>query len=130
MSKALSLKEAKALLKSNHQAKREAVEQELAAIGASELTDVLEWDDTGRIQIKDSSALDARTKRAIKKIRISPSQYGNQIEVEMHDKIAALRLLAKHYGMLNVDSSQNKPSVLGINIQGPKTSYEIKNKED
>jgi len=90
----------------------------------------LEWDDTGRIQIKDSSALDARTKRAIKKIRISPSQYGNQIEVEMHDKIAALRLLAKHYGMLNVDSSQNKPSVLGINIQGPETSYEIKNKED
>tara|TARA_Y100000356_G_C11190372_1_gene251804 strand:+ start:64 stop:213 length:150 start_codon:yes stop_codon:yes gene_type:complete len=49
MSKALSLREAKALLKSDQQAKREAVEQELAAIGASELTDILEWDSNGRV---------------------------------------------------------------------------------
>tara|TARA_Y100000356_G_C11190372_1_gene251805 strand:+ start:232 stop:462 length:231 start_codon:yes stop_codon:yes gene_type:complete len=73
--------------------------------------------------------LPERTKRAIKKVKILPTQYGNQVEVEMHDKIAALRLLAKHYGMLNVDSSLNKPSVLGINIQGPETTYEIQAKE-
>lgn len=129
MSKALSLKEAKALLKSDQLAKREAVEQELAAIGASELTDILEWDSNGRVQVKDSANLPERTKRAIKKVKILPTQYGNQVEVEMHDKIAALRLLAKHYGMLNVDSSLNKPSVLGINIQGPETTYEIQAKE-
>jgi|TARA_Y100000361_G_C11095082_1_gene308573 hypothetical protein len=129
MSKALSLREAKALLKSDQQAKREAVEQELAAIGASELTDILEWDSNGRVQVKDSANLPERTKRAIKKVKILPTQYGNQVEVEMHDKIAALRLLAKHYGMLNVDSSLNKPSVLGINIQGPETTYEIQAKE-
>ena len=129
MSKALSLREAKALLKSDQQAKREAVEQELAAIGASELTDILDWDSNGRVQVKDSANLPERTKRAIKKVKILPTQYGNQVEVEMHDKIAALRLLAKHYGMLNVDSSLNKPSVLGINIQGPETTYEIQAKE-
>ena len=129
MSKALSLREAKALLKSDQQAKREAVEQELAAIGASELTDILEWDSNGRVQVKDSANLPERTKRAIKKVKILPTQYGNQVEVEMHDKIAALRLLAKHYGMLNVDSSLNKPFVLGINIQGPETTYEIQAKE-
>ena len=129
MSKALSLREAKALLKSDQQAKREAVEQELAAIGASELTDILEWDSNGRVQVKDSANLPERTKRAIKKVKILPTQYGNQVEVEMHDKIAALRLLAKHYGMLNVYSSLNKPSVLGINIQGPETTYEIQAKE-
>ena len=61
---------------------------------------------------------------------VTPTKYGNQLEVEMHDKIAALRLLAKHYGMLNVDTSQNRPSVLGINISGPETVYEVKEKND
>tara|TARA_R100000541_G_scaffold6055_2_gene13436 strand:- start:259 stop:663 length:405 start_codon:yes stop_codon:yes gene_type:complete len=132
MSKALSLKETKALLNSDSSVKREAVEQELAAIGASELTDVISWDDTGRVTVIDSNQLPEKTKRSIKKLKISPTQYGNQIEIEMHDKLAALRLLAKHYGMLNVDTSHNKPSVLGINIQGPEATYEIKeqNKED
>jgi hypothetical protein len=77
----------------------------------------------------DSDKLPERTKRAIKKVKILPTQYGNQVEIEMHDKIAALRLLAKHYGMLNIDTSQNRPSVLGINIQGPETSYDIKEKK-
>lgn len=129
MGKALSLKEAKALLKSESAAKRQAVEQELAAIGASEITDIISWDDTGRVTVIDSKDLSERTKRSIKKMKVSPSQYGNQIEIEMHDKISALRLLAKHYGMLNVDTQQNKPSVLGINIQGPETSYDIKEKQ-
>ena len=63
-------------------------------------------------------------------MKVSPTQYGNQIEVEMHDKLSALRLLAKHYGMLNVDTAQNKPTVLGINIKGPQTTYDIKEKEE
>ena len=128
MSKALTLKEAKQLLKSNQSAKRDAVEQELAAIGASELTDIIQWDSTGKTSIVDAVNLDTRTKRAIKKMKVTPTQYGNQIEVEMHDKLAALRLLAKHYGMLNVDASLSRPSVLGINIQGPETTYDIKSK--
>ena len=128
MSKALSLKETKALLKSDSIAKREAVEQELAAIGASELTDVISWDETGRVTVVDSDLLPERIKRSIKKLKVLPTQYGNQIEVEMHDKLSALRLLAKHYGMLNVDTAQNRPSVLGINIKGPETTYDIKEK--
>jgi len=130
MSKALSLKEAKQLLKSESVVKREAVEQELAAIGASELTDIISWDDTGRVTVINSELLPERTKRSIKKMKVSPTQYGNQIEIEMHDKISALRLLAKHYGMLNVDTQQNKPSVLGINIQGPESTYDIKEKQE
>lgn len=130
MSKALSLKEAKNLLKSDSARKREAVEQELAAIGASELTDIITWDESGKVTIKDSDSLSERMKRSIKKMKVSPTQYGNQIEVEMHDKLSALRLLAKHYGMLNVDTAQNKPTVLGINIKGPQTTYDIKEKEE
>ena len=83
----------------------------------------------GRRFALDSTLLPERIKRSIKKLKVAPTQYGNQIEIEMHDKLAALRLLAKHYGMLNVDSSQNRPSVLGINIQGPETTYDIKEKK-
>ena len=42
MAKSLSLREAKEILKSPNEAKRQAVEQELVAIGASELTDISE----------------------------------------------------------------------------------------
>ena len=130
MAKSLSLKEAKEILKSPNDAKREAVEQELAAIGASELTDILSWDDNGRTTMLSSDQISEKAKRSIKKMKVTPTKYGNQLEFEMYDKIAALRLLAKHYGMLNVDSAQNRPSVLGINISGPETVYEVKEKND
>lgn len=130
MAKSLSLKEAKAILKSPNEAKREAVEQELAAIGASELTDILSWDSNGHTTMLASDELTEKAKRSIKKMKVTPTQYGNQLEVEMYDKIAALRLLAKHYGMLNVDTSQNRPSVLGINIKGPETVYDVREKQD
>ena len=130
MAKSLSLKEAKAILKSPNEAKREAVEQELAAIGASELTDILTWDSNGHTTMLASDELTEKAKRSIKKMKVTPTQYGNQLEVEMYDKIAALRLLAKHYGMLNVDTSQNRPSVLGINIKGPETVYDVREKQD
>ena len=77
-----------------------------------------------------SDQLTEKAKRSIKKMKVTPTQYGNQLEVEMYDKIAALRLLAKHYGMLNVDTSQNRPSVLGINIKGPETVYDVREKQD
>jgi DNA-binding transcriptional ArsR family regulator len=130
MGKSLSLKEAKAILKSPNEAKREAIEQELAAIGASELTDILSWDSNGHTTMLASDQLTEKAKRSIKKMKVTPTQYGNQLEVEMYDKIAALRLLAKHYGMLNVDTSQNRPSVLGINIKGPETVYDVREKQD
>ena len=130
MAKSLSLREAKEILKSPNEAKRQAVEQELAAIGASELTDILSWDENGRTTMLASDQLTEKARRGIKKMKVTPTKYGNQLEVEMYDKIAALRLLAKHYGMLNVDTSQNRPSVLGINISGPETVYEVREKND
>jgi hypothetical protein len=40
----------------------------------------------------------------------------------MHDKLSALRLLAKHRGLLEPNSDNMKPSMIGINITGPTTS--------
>lgn len=107
--------------------RREAVVQELEAIAAGEATDVISWDNMGQVQLTASSELPERAKRAIKKVKVTPNAHGNQIEVEMHDKLAALRLLAKHRGLLEPNSDEQRPSMIGINVTGPKvTTYEVK----
>jgi phospholipase C len=107
--------------------KREAVIQELEAIGAAEATDIITWDAMGQIQLTPSSQLSERARRGIKKVKVTPNAHGNQIEVEMHDKLSALRLLAKHRGLLEPNSDDQRPSMIGINVTGPKTTtYEVK----
>ena len=107
--------------------RREAVVQELEAIAAGEATDVISWDSMGQVQLTPSDQLSERAKRSIKKVKVTPNQHGNSIEVEMHDKLSALRLLAKHRGLLEPNSDDQRPSMIGINVTGPKTTtYEVK----
>jgi len=114
-----TIRQQRAALASSDEARREAVVQELEAIGAGEATDVIQWDDMGRVTLTPSDQLSERAKRAIKKVKVTPNQFGNQIEVEMHDKLSALRLLAKHRGLLEPNANDQKPSMIGINITGP-----------
>jgi len=111
--------------------RREAVVQELEAIAAGEATDVISWDAMGQVQLTPSDQLSERAKRSIKKVKVTPNQHGNSIEVEMHDKLSALRLLAKHRGLLEPNSDDQRPSMIGINVTGPKTTtYEVKDVGD
>ena len=129
--KPLSVREARAALAAQDEDRREAVVQELEALSGSEITDVLSWDEMGRVQVRASDQLSARARRAIKKVKITPSEEGNTIEVEMHDKLSALRLLAKHRGLLEPNSDDRRPSMIGINVKGPDvTTYEIVDQEE
>ena len=124
--KPISVREARAALDAADEDRRQAVVQELEALSSSEITDVLSWDEMGRVQVRASDQLSARARRAIKKVKITPSEEGNTIEVEMHDKLSALRLLAKHRGLLEPNSDDRRPSMIGINVKGPDTTtYEI-----
>ena len=114
-----TIRQQRAALAASDADRREAVVQELEAIGAGEATDVIQWDDMGRVTLTPSDELPERAKRAIKKVKVTPNQFGNQIEVEMHDKLSALRLLAKHRGLLEPNANDQKPSMIGINITGP-----------
>ena len=116
-----TIRQQRAALASSDEARREAVVQELEAIGAGEATDVIQWDDIGRVTLTPSDQLSDRARRAVKKVKVTPNQFGNQIEVEMHDKLSALRLLAKHRGLLEPNANDQKPSMIGINITGPTT---------
>jgi hypothetical protein len=124
--KPISVREARAALEAADEDRRQAVVQELEALSSSEITDVLSWDEMGRVQVRASDQLSARARRAIKKVKITPGEEGNTIEVEMHDKLSALRLLAKHRGLLEPNSDDRRPSMIGINVKGPDTTtYEI-----
>jgi len=114
-----TIRQQRSALASSDEDRREAVVQELEAIGAGEATDVIQWDDMGRVTLTPSDQLSDRARRAVKKVKVTPNQFGNQIEVEMHDKLSALRLLAKHRGLLEPNSDGDKPSMIGINITGP-----------
>jgi len=128
----LTIRQQRAALASADADRREAVVQELEAIAAGEATDVIRWDAMGQVQLTPSDQLPERARRSIKKVKVTPNAHGNTIEVEMHDKLSALRLLAKHRGLLEPNSDDQRPSMIGINVTGPKvTTYEVKdNGED
>jgi hypothetical protein len=128
--KPLTTRKARAALESQNESRKEAVVQGLEALASSEITDVLSWDDMGQVQVRASHELSPRAKQAIKKVKITQTQDGANIEVEMHDKLSALRLLAKHRGLLEPNSDETRPSMIGINVTGPKTTtYEVEDDE-
>jgi phospholipase C len=127
----MTIRQQRAALASADADKREAVVQELEAIASGEITDVLSWDEMGNVGVMASDRLSDRARRSIKKVKITPNAHGNQVEVEMHDKLSALRLLAKHRGLLEPNSDERKPSMIGINVTGPKTTtYEVREEDD
>ena len=90
---------------------KEAVAQELIALGTANITDIMNLDGS----IKDYDQIPEHALRAIKKI----SERGDDVTIEMHDKVRVLRVLAKAAGMLDAEQNEDKPSIVGINMKGP-----------
>ena len=111
---------------------KEAVKQELATLASSDITGVMSWDEQGRVTLKDAKDVPLHTRKAIKKVKVTPTRMGNAIEIEMHDKVSALRMLSQHHGLLTPGLEQSsRPSVLGINLHGPNvTEYEESDGKD
>jgi len=127
MTKKMTTRQARKALVDGSDSEKDAVKQELAAIGASNITDVLQWTESGAMALLRSSDIPMHVQKAIKKVKVTPNQYGNAIEVEMHDKLSALRVLARHHGLMEPNAdSDSRPSVIGINMTGPTaTTYEV-----
>lgn len=123
----MTTRQARKALVYGSDSEKDAVKQELAAIAASNITDVLKWTESGAMALLKTDDIPAHVQKAIKKVKVTPNQYGNAIEVEMHDKLAALRVLARHHGLMEPNAdSDSRPSVIGINMKGPTaTTYEV-----
>jgi hypothetical protein len=125
----LAVRKAREVLAKGDKDEREAVIHELEAIAASEVTDVISWTADGKVNMKPSDELSHGARKAIKKVKVTPTRQGSSIEVEMHDKMGALRMLAKHHGLMDSTSDINRPSVIGINLKGPNVTYDVKKDE-
>lgn len=132
MSKKITTRQARNALVFGTDDEKEAVKHELSTIAASDITEVMSWDEMGRVTLKDAKDVPLHTRKAIKKVKVTPTRMGNAIEVEMHDKVSALRMLAKHHGLLEPGLEKSaRPSVLGINLHGPTvTEYEERDGSD
>lgn len=127
MTKKISVRDSRRILAKGNDSEKEAVKQELASIAASNITDVLKWTESGAMALLKTDDIPLHVQKAIKKVKVTPNQYGNSIEVEMHDKLSALRVLARHHGLMEPNAdSDSRPSVIGINMTGPTTTtYEV-----
>tara|TARA_R100001015_G_C4631090_1_gene193314 strand:- start:3029 stop:3418 length:390 start_codon:yes stop_codon:yes gene_type:complete len=113
----IKIRKARELLDQGTKQQKEEVRKELESIANSDITNFIFWDN-GQVHLRDMPNSNAITK-TIKKIKSTPGKYGTSVEIEMHDKLAALRLLAKHHGLLDDVADDRRPSVIGINIKGP-----------
>ena len=128
--KKLTTRQARQALVFGSDDEREGVKQELATIASSDIADVMSWDEQGRVSLRETADIPLHARKAIKKVKVTPTKMGNAVEVEMHDKVSALRMLAKHHGLLEPGAEKtNRPSVLGINLHGPVVA-EYEEKED
>ena len=98
---------------------KDAVAQEIVDIARANIGHIMEWDNNGNVKVKDSKDIDEFAIKAIKRIKVVPGKNGDSLEVEMHDKVAILRLLAKAQGLLEAENYVTTPSVVGITMHGP-----------
>ena len=82
------------------------------------ITDVMDWQGK-QLSIKDVADIPEHALAAIKKIKITPTQQGEIVEVEMVDKVRLYQLLAKSAGLLDQEKNIEKPAVVNIEMVMP-----------
>lgn len=105
-------------------ANREAVAYALLCMANTKLTDIMQWDEEGNIQVKASSQIPEHALQAIKSIKVNErkDKDGNitrTLDIELYDKVGVLRLLAKASGLLDNPDDNDKPSVIDVNVVAP-----------
>ena len=101
---------------------REKIAEALMGLAGAKITDILTWDTEGNVNILDPKDIPEHALQSIRKIRAIPvGDSGKmQIEVEMIDKVRVLQMVAKSAGILDRTPESEKPSVIEINMVGPK----------
>ena len=97
---------------------RDALAEELLRLAGSKITDVVDIEG-GTVRLKDIDDIPEHALSAIKKIKITPTRNGDQVEVELIDKVRVLQMLAKSAGLLDQEKEIDKPSVVAIEMVMP-----------
>ena len=115
-------------------ANREAIAWHLLAMGSTEITDILSWDENGVLKFLPSEKLHPHHRGMIKSVEQRLDKNGSVValKITLYDRVAVLRLLAQAAGLLKKDADDDKPAVLGFRVRGPKrktVTYEEKKDE-
>ena len=97
---------------------RDALAEEMLRLVSSKITDVVDIEG-GTVRLKDIDDIPEHALSAIKKIKITPTRNGDQVEVELIDKVRVLQMLAKSAGLLDQEKEIDKPSVVAIEMVMP-----------
>ena len=97
---------------------RDALAEEMLRLAGSKITDVVDIEG-GTMRLKDIDDIPEHALSAIKKIKITPTRNGDQVEVELIDKVRVLQMLAKSAGLLDQEKEVDKPSVVAIEMVMP-----------
>ena len=98
---------------------REKLAEALLSISQAKVTDVVDWDDQGKVTIKNLDEIPEHALQSIKKIKARPVGESFEVEIEMIDKVRVLQMLAKSAGILDKEHESEKPSVIEVNMVGP-----------
>ena len=98
---------------------RDKLAEALLSISQAKVTDVVDWDDQGKVSIKNLDEIPEHALQSIKKIKARPVGESFEVEIEMIDKVRVLQMLAKSAGILDRTPESEKPSVIEVNMVGP-----------
>ncbi|MFZ9162052.1 MAG: hypothetical protein ACO21Q_05410, partial [Burkholderiaceae bacterium] len=99
---------------------KEAIAYQILAMMNTKLTDIMSWDEDGKVKIKPSHQIPEHALQSIKNIKVRTDRDGNtSLEIELFDKVGVLRLAAKASGLLDNPDDNDKPSVIDVNVVAP-----------
>ena len=98
---------------------RDKLAEALLSISQAKVTEVVDWDDQGKVSIKNLDEIPEHALQSIKKIKARPVGESFEVEIEMIDKVRVLQMLAKSAGILDKEHESEKPSVIEVNMVGP-----------
>lgn len=81
---------------------QDRVLMELARLAFSNMRDFVTWGPDG-VSLKPSAELEDDDARCVAEVYQSVTQHGGSLRFKLHDKLGALRDIAKHLGMFNDD---------------------------
>jgi phage terminase small subunit len=79
--------------------RQDAIISELAALAFSDIRHVMSWNSKG-IKLHRSDTLSAAAAASIAEVSCIDTLNGRNVKVKTYDKVRALELLARHFGML------------------------------
>ena len=98
---------------------RDGLATEMLGIAKAKVTDIFDWNGK-KLELRDAKDIPEHALAAIKKIKITPTQSGEDvIEVELLDKVRIFQLLAKSAGLLDTEKDGDKPAVVDIQMVMP-----------